>query len=69
MRYTLPLMLFLAACATPQERCVDRGTRELQTVQSEIARLQANLDRGYAIHRSREPYRHWGWKRDDKALA
>ncbi|TKA96016.1 hypothetical protein FAZ78_13740 [Cereibacter changlensis] len=45
----LPLGLALAACGTPQERCVYRETRDLRTVDSLIATSQLNLSRGYAM--------------------
>lgn len=64
MRFVLPFALLLAACGTPQERCVDRGTKELQTVETRIAEIRANLDRGYALHQTREPYRHFTWCRN-----
>ena len=59
----LPLLVALAACGTPQERCINRGTKDLQTVNTEIARIQTNIDRGYAIHRQQVPYRVFGWCR------
>ena len=48
------LVLALAACATPQERCVLNATKELRTVNSLIAESEANLARGYAIDRELE---------------
>lgn len=45
----LGLMMFLAACGTPQERCIRRETSELRTVQSLLSEVEANLVRGYAI--------------------
>lgn len=42
---TLP---FLAACGTPQERCIDRGVSEYRTVSNLLAGVEANLERGYA---------------------
>jgi hypothetical protein len=53
----LPLILCaltLAACATPQERCVLNATKELRTVDGLIAESEANLARGYAIEREYE---------------
>ncbi|MEF3048716.1 hypothetical protein [Pseudotabrizicola sp. L79] len=43
------LPLLLLGCGTPQERCIQRETRDLRTVERLIAETQANLDRGYAI--------------------
>lgn len=39
----------LAACATPQEQCIARETRELRIVESLLAETEANLRRGYAL--------------------
>ncbi|MEE2861699.1 MAG: hypothetical protein VYB46_12915 [Pseudomonadota bacterium] len=41
----LPL---LAACGTPQERCISRNTSEYRTVSSLLAEVEGNLARGYA---------------------
>lgn len=43
----LPLLV-LAACGTPQERCIARNTRDLTQVNRFIAEAQGNLARGYA---------------------
>ncbi|MFO1175849.1 MAG: hypothetical protein U1E48_11740 [Paracoccaceae bacterium] len=42
-----PLVL-LAACGTPQERCIRSGTDELRKVDRMIAETQNNLARGYS---------------------
>lgn len=47
-RITLPALLLLAACGTPQEQCINRNTRDLRTVDRLITETQGNLDRGYA---------------------
>jgi hypothetical protein len=47
----LPAALFcltLAACGTPQERCIASVTRDLRVVDRLIAEGEANLARGYA---------------------
>lgn len=44
----LALPLTLAACATPQERCISRNTSEYRTVNSLLAEVEGNLARGYA---------------------
>lgn len=49
MRRALLFCLFLAACATPQEACIDRATRELRTLDALIDTVRGNLDRGYAL--------------------
>lgn len=49
-RFT-PIIFFcvLAACATPEKRCIEDATKDLKVVQSLIATTEANLLRGYAI--------------------
>ncbi|WP_343080861.1 hypothetical protein [Ostreiculturibacter nitratireducens] len=47
-RAALALLLLVAACATPQERCIQTATRELRTVNELIAEIEGNLARGYA---------------------
>lgn len=52
MRRALPylaLVLGLAACATPQEACIGRETRELRVLDRLIAEQRATLARGYAL--------------------
>ena len=41
-------VLALAACGTPQERCISRNTSEYRTVSSLLAEVEGNLSRGYA---------------------
>lgn len=41
-------LILLAACGTPQEQCIARGTRDLRTVEKLIAESEGNLKRGYA---------------------
>lgn len=48
-RAILCLFLGLAACGTPQERCILRGTRDLRVVDRLIAETEGNLQRGYAL--------------------
>ncbi|MFE3838069.1 hypothetical protein [Pseudogemmobacter sonorensis] len=48
-RAVLPVMLFLAACGTPQEQCISRNTKDLRAVEKLIAEAEGNLKRGYAI--------------------
>lgn len=44
----LALLILLAACGTPQERCIDRATREVRAVEQLLAEVEGNLARGYA---------------------
>jgi len=46
---TLTLVLSLAACGTPQERCIAGVTRDLRIVDGLIGQSQQNLQRGYAM--------------------
>lgn len=47
-RLVLILPLLLAACGTPQERCISTATRDLRTLNGLIEESQANLARGFA---------------------
>lgn len=42
------LPLLLAACGTPQERCIRKHTVEYRNVSNLLAEVEANLARGYA---------------------
>lgn len=44
----LALPLALAACGTPQERCISRNTSEYRTVSRLLGEVEGNLARGYA---------------------
>ena len=52
----LPALALLAACATPQERCINTAANQVRTMQSLISTTQSNIARGYALHRSQKPY-------------
>lgn len=43
------LLLLLAACGTPQERCLRAATADLRALQAERAERQRNLERGFAL--------------------
>ena len=45
---TLTLPLIVAACGTPQERCISQNTSEYRTVSRLLAEVEGNLARGYA---------------------
>lgn len=45
----LLLLAALVACATPQEQCIARETRDLRTIDRQIAETEGNVTRGYAI--------------------
>ncbi len=49
MRAALPiaLVLTLAACATPQQQCINTATHDLRVVDGLIAQLQTDIARGY----------------------
>ncbi|WP_299838936.1 hypothetical protein [uncultured Paracoccus sp.] len=42
------LPLLLAACGTPQERCISKNTREYRNVSNLLREVEGNLARGYA---------------------
>lgn len=48
----LALGLSLAACSTPQERCIADATHDLTVVTTLANRLQADLARGYGLQES-----------------
>ena len=45
----LSALLILTGCATPQERCINGATRDMQVVDQLIAESMATLARGYAL--------------------
>lgn len=49
MKRTLIVCCLLAACGTPQERCISSVTRDLRVVDRLIAETDANLRRGYGL--------------------
>lgn len=49
----LPLAL-LAACGTPQERCISQANSQLRVLDGLIAESRANLSRGYALEEQQE---------------
>lgn len=63
MRRLVPFgfLLALAACATPQERCINSVTRDLRTVTRLIAETEGNLARGFAIEERVEYQSFWDW--------
>jgi hypothetical protein len=42
--------LAVAACGTPQERCIARESRDLRVLDGLIAETQATIARGYALN-------------------
>lgn len=44
-------LLALTACATPQQRCISDAAQTLRKAERKANRIEANIDRGYAIHR------------------
>jgi hypothetical protein len=47
--FLLLLLTALAACGTPQERCIRTATAELRTIDRLIDETEGNLARGYAL--------------------
>ena len=43
------LLLSLAACATPSQKCVLDANADLRAMRNDIKELQATVDRGYGI--------------------
>ena len=52
----LPALAILAACATPQEQCINTASNEVRAIRSGVSTAQGNIARGYAIHTSTETY-------------
>lgn len=46
--FPILLLLAVAACGTPQERCIGRSTAEVRRLQSLLAEVDGNIARGYA---------------------
>jgi len=62
MQTRLPLValvLMIAACGTPQERCIDDATRELRRIDGLIADTEAALARGYGYETRLVTRREW----------
>jgi len=51
----LSAVSILAACATPQERCIATANRDVVTLDSLIAQSEANVTRGFAVETRLEP--------------
>lgn len=58
MKLVIPFaaLAVLAACATPQQQCINQASRDYRAVQAKAETAQGNIDRGYAILRQNEPY-------------
>jgi hypothetical protein len=56
--FVLPIFAvsLLAACATPQERCVSSAKRDYNAIQQRVNKVQSDIARGYAVHKTREPF-------------
>lgn len=48
-RLLLTACLLLAACATPQERCIAQASRDARVIDRLIAETEGNIARGYAF--------------------
>lgn len=55
------LLSLLAACGTPQERCIARETRDLRAVNRQIAEAEGNLARGHALVTVTVYEDYWGY--------
>lgn len=58
-KFSLILLVALAACGTPQEQCINRETREIRTLQGLLAEVEGNLARGYAYESYEVPMTRW----------
>lgn len=55
----ISFMALLAACGTPQERCIASATRDMRVVDKLITETQGNLDRGYALEEVKMSSERW----------
>ncbi|WP_193139514.1 MULTISPECIES: hypothetical protein [unclassified Meridianimarinicoccus] len=62
MRFVIfPVLLLLAACGTPEQRCVRQYTGEVATVERLIEETELNLTRGYTYVLEPSPFNfYWG---------
>lgn len=58
-RLLIACLALLAACATPQEACVNSALRELRVIDRLLAEVRGNLDRGYALEERTAWRRSW----------
>lgn len=58
--WVAPVLLMVAACSTPLERCVDHATSEYDAHLAAISEAKGNIRRGYALHRETVPYTYPG---------
>ncbi len=54
LAFTAIALSALAACATPLERCLNTANGEVKHLQGAISTAEANISRGYALHRTQE---------------
>jgi len=47
-------LVFLAACATPREQCIDDANRDASVLSGLINQTQGNLERGYALEQRQD---------------
>ncbi|MFC3060663.1 hypothetical protein [Paenirhodobacter populi] len=57
--FALLSLTALAACGTPQERCVNRSTSEVRDLMKLRDEVDGNLARGYAWHVYQVPISRW----------
>jgi hypothetical protein len=55
------LCAMLAACGTPQEMCIRRGTADLRTVDRLIEEIEGNLARGFRYETEIRVRHRWTW--------
>lgn len=52
MIFALPALLALAACATPQQRCLSNVSKDQRVIEGLIAETERNISRGYAVEKT-----------------
>lgn len=58
-KFSLVILVALAACGTPQEQCISRETREIRNLERLLADVEGNLARGYAYESYEVPMTRW----------
>lgn len=52
LRYAvIPMLLVLAACATPLEQCLNEAARDVRAIERELTDRRVALARGYTVER------------------
>lgn len=56
MPLVVSLIALTAGCASQQEICINRASAELRNLEARATEVRVNINRGYAVHTSKEAY-------------